>query len=100
VRGKTGEDLHSLLAFERAVARCTPLVPFVPFVFLWQIAFAFLRTNTGTCPYGSCFRLFLWRIAFIRIYLWLLLASDRNRLASVRILSISIFIRTMPSQCV
>ena len=79
---------------------CTLLVPFVPFVFLWQIAFAFLRTGTGACPYGSCFRLFLWRIAFIRIYLWLLLASDRNRLASVRILSISIFIRTMPSQCV
>lgn len=25
---------------------------------------------------------------------------DRNRFASVRILSISIFIRTMPSQCV
>lgn len=37
---------------------CTLLVPFVPFVFLWQIAFAFLWTNTGTCPYGPCFRLF------------------------------------------
>ena len=42
----------------------------------------------------------LWRVAFIRVHLWLLLASDRNRFASVRILSISIFIRTMPSQCV
>ena len=26
VSGKTGEDLHSLLAFERATASCTPLV--------------------------------------------------------------------------
>ena len=74
---------------------CTLLVPFVFLCFCGKFAFAFLRTNTGACPYGS-FSLFLAH----RIYLWLLLASDRNRLASVRILSISIFIRTMPSQCV
>ena len=34
--GKTGEDLHSLLAFELAIASCTPLVPFVANrVFAW-----------------------------------------------------------------
>ena len=44
MRGKTGEDLHSRLAFEQAIASCTfcafelaiasctPFVPFVPFV--------------------------------------------------------------------
>ena len=46
---------------------CTLLMPFVPFVFLWQIAFAFLRTNTGACPYGSCFRLFLFFLSHLSV---------------------------------
>ena len=76
---------------------CTLLMPFVFLCFCGK-SLLHCSDRHGAYPYGSCFRLFCFLAH--RIYLWLLLASDRNRLASVRILSISIFIRTMPSQCV
>ena len=61
-------QLHPARTFERTVARCTPLVPFVPFVAhrlypahgsLYEIDFllpfngSLLRTGTGACPYDE-----------------------------------------------
>ena len=78
-----------------------------------KFALASLRTGTGAYPYGLGFFPLCFETDYRPLYPFCAFCGfetgctpliafhfARNRFASVRILSISIFIRTMPSQCV